>query len=44
VIALLYMKRLCQLFTDVELILGGMALMIACNLLLLGPDTFPIWR
>ena len=44
VIALLYMKRLCAMWNDVQLIVGGMALMVACNLLLVGPSKFPIWR
>lgn len=42
--ALLCMKRFCAIWNDVQLILGGMALMIACNLLLIGPDHYPIWR
>lgn len=47
VIALLYMKKLCQYFNDVQLILGGMALMITCNILLIdffGKYDLPIWR
>lgn len=43
VCALLRMKQLCYHFNDVQLILGGMALMIACNILLIG-NQLPIWR
>ncbi|KAM3569181.1 hypothetical protein VYU27_008720 [Nannochloropsis oceanica] len=44
VIALLYMKVLCKHFNDVQLILGGMVFMVASMLLMLGPDSFPVWR
>jgi hypothetical protein len=27
-----------------QLILGGMVLMVACDLLMLGGETFPVWR
>jgi predicted MFS family arabinose efflux permease len=44
VIALIYMKRICQYWDDVTLIVGGMTLMVLCNLLLLGPEKFSVWR
>uniref|UniRef100_I2CS88 MFS transporter, ceroid-lipofuscinosis neuronal protein 7 n=2 Tax=Nannochloropsis gaditana TaxID=72520 RepID=I2CS88_NANGC len=44
VIALLYMKALCKRFNDVQLILGGMVMMVASELLMIGPETFPVWR
>lgn len=44
VMSLMCMKRLCAIWNDVELILGGMVLMMACNLILIGPEKFPIWR
>lgn len=44
VIALVMMKRLVKVWNDVELIWGGMALMVACDLILVGPAHFPVWR
>lgn len=44
VTALVYMKRLVTIWNDVELIWGGMVLMALCNVVLLGGDSFPIWR
>lgn len=43
VCALLHMKQLCHYFNDVQLIVGGMILMIVCNVVLIGHQ-LPLWR